>query len=731
MSTQVEQGPPKRPKLLACARCRHRKQKCTEVRPCTNCTQSGSKCTPARLPSSKLPLEHDYVQRLEERVALLESVIPQESLDHINATQPQEISVYNNVPQPQESLESINATQSQETFDSIHVAQPPDQPISAARTGIQLSLAPSHDYQDYSGQLDSPVQQEVDIPLPVSMPLAFTPPDNVSPGLFGALSGISNQALPIVQDHRTTVEALGLNMEMERFLTQTYFDMAHSQYPLLLKHEFLQMAEAWRGSRDNLPASMRWKGFFIYMVYAIAFMMTKARINGQMRSQAFYTLATTKYLPYVVASANPIIRAQGFLLLTVYALHVPSQENIISLSSWTIRFCIMSQLHLAETEPQPVSSDALIQIQHRRRIFWCAYAIDRAVCSSYDFPSSIPDNHITVPIFENIDDDQLLAIASSAQPGSQLVGSNSPTNLSSAIHVLASRQLESEIQETVLGRDFVTHSDTAFAWRAKMLEKLKQWNQRSGISSEPSQKGYVSLGWLKMIYYYNIIMLYRPTRAIVQGLAGDWSVQACCQALLLFRKFQMAKEIAQPWLGLLTQFQIGVTLLYCLYATPTSRWKLSYKSADVSDAIRACSSTLAILAERWAEAECVRDVFEILAREIPLGETWERPRMMSETGRSGIEENWKPLSNIVIHRPTLRMIHEMTTEPFVDHAETISDDVINTAVTLAPVDTTFLADEMDLQWAGPTRDSSLGLGTRFDSATDLNTFSDQIYFQLQ
>lgn len=98
------------------------------------------------------------------------------------------------------------------------------------------------------------------------MPLAFTPPDNVSPGLFGALSGISNQTLPIVQDHRTTVEALDLNLEMERFLTQTYFDMAHSQYPLLLKHEFLQMAEAWRGSRDNLPASMRWKGFFIYMV---------------------------------------------------------------------------------------------------------------------------------------------------------------------------------------------------------------------------------------------------------------------------------------------------------------------------------------------------------------------------------------------------------------------------------------------------------------------------------
>lgn len=135
------------------------------------------------------------------------------------------------------------------------------------------------------------------------------------------------------------------------------------------------------------------------------------------------------------------------------------------------------------------------------------------------------------------------------RPGSQLLGCHSPTNLSTALHVLASRQLESEIQETVLSKGFVTHSDEAFAWRANTLEKLKEWNRQSGTSSEPSQKGYVSLGWLKMIHYYNLVMLYRPTRTIAQGVAGDLSVQACCQALILFRRFQMAKEIAQPWLG--------------------------------------------------------------------------------------------------------------------------------------------------------------------------------------
>ena len=156
-------------------------------------------------------------------------------------------------------------------------------------------------------------------------------------------------------------------------------------------------------------------------------------------------------------------------------------------------------------------------------------------------------NH--VQIFENIDDDQLLSAVASVRPGSQLMGCNSPTNLSTALHVLASRQLESEIQEKILGKTFITHSDDTFAWRANTLEKLKDWNRRSKTSSRPSQKGYVSLGWLKMIHYYNLVMLYRPTRSIAQGVAGDLSVQACCQALILFRRFQMAKEIAQPWPG--------------------------------------------------------------------------------------------------------------------------------------------------------------------------------------
>lgn len=57
-----------------------------------------------------------------------------------------------------------------------------------------------------------------------------------------------------------------LDMDVQQQLMDAYFDMAHSQFPLLLKHQFLQWAETWNSRKETLPPSMRWKGFFVYMV---------------------------------------------------------------------------------------------------------------------------------------------------------------------------------------------------------------------------------------------------------------------------------------------------------------------------------------------------------------------------------------------------------------------------------------------------------------------------------
>lgn len=126
--------------------------------------------------------------------------------------------------------------------------------------------------------------------------------------------------------------------------------------------------------------------------------MNKSRLDGPVLAQKLHATATTTYLPHLKANANSLRRAQGLILLTIYCLHMPSQENIISLSSMTMRFCIMSQFHLIETEPQMLTREDYVEIQLRRRVFWVAYAIDRAVCATFDFPCSLPDDNITAPV---------------------------------------------------------------------------------------------------------------------------------------------------------------------------------------------------------------------------------------------------------------------------------------------------------------------------------------------
>jgi hypothetical protein len=144
----------------------------------------------------------------------------------------------------------------------------------------------------------------------------------------------------------------------------------------------------------------------------------------------------------------------------------------------------------------------------------------------------------------------------------------------------------------------------------------------------------------------------------------------------------MDRQIASPWVGvstdwvhlkraradslqLLVQFQAGTTLLYTFWATPPEHRTENFDSPDVSDALRACSNILAIMADRWPKADCLRDVFELLAREVPLIDRPGRPpTRFSERSVAAIQEKLPEVRALVVHRSILRMIEEMTSEDF-------------------------------------------------------------------
>lgn len=117
---------------------------------------------------------------------------------------------------------------------------------------------------------------------------------------------------------------------------------------------------------------------------------------------------------------------------------------------------------------------------------------------------------------------------------------------------------------------------------------------------------------------------------------------------------------------LLSQVSVGITLLYCFWATPPQQQTPAYRLKDIPEALRACSSALAILAERWVQAEPLRDVFDVLAKEIPIygAADDDRPGRLSAESASYIQSQMPLLTSIIMHRGVMRMIREMITEDF-------------------------------------------------------------------
>lgn len=71
---------------------------------------------------------------------------------------------------------------------------------------------------------------------------------------------------------------------------------------------------------------------------------------------------------------------------------------------------------------------------------------------------------------------------------------------------------------------------------------------------------------------------------------------------------------------LLHQFQAGITIAFCLWATPTHQQAEYYDRRNICRAVFACSATLNDFTSNWSTARVFSDVFDILVETLPLTE---------------------------------------------------------------------------------------------------------------
>lgn len=151
-------------------------------------------------------------------------------------------------------------------------------------------------------------------------------------------------------------------------------------------------------------------------------------------------------------------------------------------------------------------------------------------------------------------DNEILSYDSGSRSQVELESGPRQTQVSSALHLIRVRKIQSRILDIMMRADYDTKFSKCYAWRIHVLQELDEWNYHLQPHSDPQSKGYTSQGWVGMAYNYTVLLLHRPTKENVHGIVSEKCLQACVDILTVFRKYQKDRETAQLWPGVSSTF---------------------------------------------------------------------------------------------------------------------------------------------------------------------------------
>ncbi|KAH8597259.1 hypothetical protein B0O99DRAFT_89227 [Bisporella sp. PMI_857] len=567
-STQVQQ---KRKK--ACQRCRHRKQRCDFQQPCHNCQAAGVECL-AVIPEPYQSYPTGYVQALEHHAAMLEHTLnekfPGIALDHLEAAR----------------------TQQELQFSSAH----PMQSSTAPQTRPFSSISnPSP-----QAEQTNPWQQPSQVIADPSIVLGGLTQNQPSPPDFASL-----RVQPFSPTSLRTQIVSGSSEGMDDIPTstaasffRTYFSCVHPQYPFLSVADCANWYTEWKMAPAGNPIS-GWPAFFVKMIFAIGSLIQSKSDNApRYQHQDLKSQAQSEDSIIRSTDSSSLVRLQAMLLSAMYAIHSESTARIAHISGAIMRFATLHGFH----QLIDLSND---ESDLKTKVWSSAYVLDRAVNGTLDIPNGLADIYISSSLFVNkpqlpchlpwLDD------AQTDKDNPHLV-----FELGTFAHICKVRLLQSYINHTM--QAVPLEGGATSEWVESMRMQIEHWASDISSHSVANTEGYQSPLWLGLISQLSRLLLCRPSRVNINTHVSDVALRAACEACTTFRALQKKRQIAQPWMVVITQFQAGVTILYIIWA------RAIHPPKEVDLAIRDCTSVLAILAERWQNAECYRDCFEVLAR---------------------------------------------------------------------------------------------------------------------
>jgi hypothetical protein len=241
--------------------------------------------------------------------------------------------------------------------------------------------------------------------------------------------------------------------------------------------------------------------------------------------------------------------------------------------------------------------------------------LERSIARTLGRPYCVTDREIDVDLPANVDDDidneadMVRAIEESARNPRRV------TSISPAIQIFRIQQLESKIHYTIYRVDRPT-ANIASHKVSRLRAALEEWKAEIPRSvphfkDTAAPNPYVTMNYHTLQYHKAMLLLLLPLLPSLPTNHPDfhlciYSAGQVCQAYKQMHDDQ--QYLSYSLLALHANFVAGLTMIYCFLVDN------SIFNFKLSGDIRACSTVLYIIAERWPTARKVRNAFERLVR---------------------------------------------------------------------------------------------------------------------
>lgn len=434
--------------------------------------------------------------------------------------------------------------------------------------------------------------------------------------VFGAVNDIDeHHPRSILNPQPATTPLYSIPVHVADFLFDNYITRVVPQHPIFYLPDLIEMQNsvfhrsptASNGRTPDTP----------YVIYTLSLVMaislsTAARTKQARANSIAAGLFKNAMERISMVASNDLQGLQALLLLMQYAFLNPTAANLWLLTGFTSQACIDLGLH-HELPNHPLVSP--LERDMRRRIFWCAWEMEVAVCAGLLRPITILQKHISTKFPSQVEDS---AITSAG------IDPDAKATKFTSQYIWRFRQVECDIVSVLFHNESIPPIFKDLSeWLAHQERVILDWKSEVLGTKEQNTDPEMQLQWSEMGLYaeiataYIIVTLFRPCPRIKEPTAEN-----------LIKAFAAAVEVANGYWQQANldfgnskyvfhpchhSFSAAVVFLQALQRFKAEIAAL-YTSEQVESYMNTFSRFFATVAERWpAASRCLEEYERLLA----------------------------------------------------------------------------------------------------------------------